>query len=389
MGLLPILLVSLCAISVYIGVNHIVIAFNKKGNLAHILMTALAYCSLVILVLSLTLSFSSNNIISSSHLFKYQLFFFQAFTILILLLFHIMSGLKQKSLILILTFIILISILITMLVPSRIILSGLSGMEHVLLGNGEKTMIARTGLTAWRVLIDIAVLILLAGSIVMSIRYHGIPARYKYTLFSAVAVILMSLIYDQIAENRFTAFVYLLPFAFFIAMMLFHILTINNIFRNIRINKSVINSEAKLKSFLNQVEVIVVGLDRMGHVDYINPYFLQLTGLKENDVIGKDWFAVFLPLNYSYDVQIAFLELEFHPRYQNPILIKNNIERMIDWYNVQVRDDYGNITGSLSIGVDITDCQNEIKGLKEKLVLAEELALKLESEMKSRRRKKD
>jgi PAS domain S-box-containing protein len=109
----------------------------------------------------------------------------------------------------------------------------------------------------------------------------------------------------------------------------------------------------------------------MGNVDYINPYFLELTGYEADEVIGKDWFDRFLPKAVTYDVQGAFLEVlknNFHPYYENPILTKEGEERMIAWYNVRLIDENGKISGSISIGCDITrfcESRDNISGEEE------------------------
>jgi PAS domain S-box-containing protein len=109
----------------------------------------------------------------------------------------------------------------------------------------------------------------------------------------------------------------------------------------------------------------------MGNVDYINPYFLELTGYEADEVMGMDWFDKFLPKAVTYDVQGAFLEVlknNFHPYYENPILTKSGKEKMIAWYNVRLIDKDGKISGSLSIGCDISKfCEtSEDKSNKEK-----------------------
>ncbi|MCK7460848.1 MAG: PAS domain-containing protein [Sphingobacterium sp.] len=125
---------------------------------------------------------------------------------------------------------------------------------------------------------------------------------------------------------------------------------------------------------------MVVGLNRMGHVEFVNPFFFELTGYKEDEVIGKDWFEFFIPPKEYYNVQGAFIEIltyEFHPDYLNPILTKNKEEKMIRWFNVRTTTQQGKISGSLSIGIDMTRDTLEKESLLKKLKEAEHLITKL------------
>jgi PAS domain S-box-containing protein len=138
--------------------------------------------------------------------------------------------------------------------------------------------------------------------------------------------------------------------------------------------------EKRWQNLINQAELIVVDLNRMGVVESINPYFYTLTGFSEEEVVGKDWFEFFIPPKEYYNVQGAFVEIlayEFHPYYENLIFTKNKEEKMIRWYNVRTRDKSGTITGSLSIGVDISDDIKEKEAIRRKLKEAENLIIML------------
>ncbi|GAB4241637.1 MAG: hypothetical protein Kow00121_67760 [Elainellaceae cyanobacterium] len=111
-------------------------------------------------------------------------------------------------------------------------------------------------------------------------------------------------------------------------------------------------------SLLDNVQLIVVGLDQQGNVEYVNPFFLQLTGYTEKEVLGKYWFNHFLPSSQKPIVQDCFqevLEQDFHSHYQNPILTKLGEERMIAWSNTLLQDVKGRPIGTISIGEDITE----------------------------------
>ncbi|HEY7682440.1 MAG TPA: PAS domain S-box protein [Gemmatimonadales bacterium] len=117
-------------------------------------------------------------------------------------------------------------------------------------------------------------------------------------------------------------------------------------------------SERRLRTLLDTVRLIVLGLDSKGRVDYVNPFFLQLTGYTREEVLGQPWIERFLPPGEQRKFQGVFLDLiehNFHPYYQNLIVTKAGEERLVAWNNTVVRDPRGRATGTLSIGEDITE----------------------------------
>lgn len=113
------------------------------------------------------------------------------------------------------------------------------------------------------------------------------------------------------------------------------------------------------RSLLDNVQLIVVGLDRQGLVEYANPFFLKLTGYTETEVLGKYWFDKFLPTNRKWEIHNVFQEMiqeiNTHSYVINPILTLAGEERMIAWSNTVLHDVQGNAIGLLSIGEDITE----------------------------------
>nr|MBC7245523.1 PAS domain S-box protein [Chloroflexota bacterium] len=116
--------------------------------------------------------------------------------------------------------------------------------------------------------------------------------------------------------------------------------------------------ERRFRSLLDNVELVAVGLDKEGHVTYANPYLLQLTGYSLDEVLGKNWFATFIPERHRQTLGTMFAELLQDWRYlhhENPILTKSGEERLIVWNNTLLLDTEGNPIGTMSIGEDITE----------------------------------
>lgn len=127
-----------------------------------------------------------------------------------------------------------------------------------------------------------------------------------------------------------------------------------------QISATLFEAERRWRSLLDNVYLVVVGLDQQGKVEYANRCFLELVGYSKTEVIGQDWFETFLPTHQKKQMQNNFNELwlqEFNTHHNNVILTKSGEERVIAWNNTVLQDLQGNVIGTLSIGEDITERQ--------------------------------
>ena len=54
-------------------------------------------------------------------------------------------------------------------------------------------------------------------------------------------------------------------------------------------------SERRFSDMLSNIELISLMLDRAGRITYCNDYLLRLTGWRLEEVMGQDWFKLFVP----------------------------------------------------------------------------------------------
>ncbi len=124
-----------------------------------------------------------------------------------------------------------------------------------------------------------------------------------------------------------------------------------------RAEEALRESERRLRTLFETVNLIVLGLDANGAVGYVNPFFLKLTGYGSDEILGKSWFRL-LPEEVRTTMQDLYKDLleheRFHPHYESPIVTKAGEERMIAWNNTILRDAGGRPAGTLSIGEDVT-----------------------------------
>lgn len=114
------------------------------------------------------------------------------------------------------------------------------------------------------------------------------------------------------------------------------------------------------QKYLDVVGVIIVAIDKNQDITLINKKGCEFLGFQEEEIIGKNWFDNFIPQRIQKDVKAVFNQLmvgEVEPVefFENSVLTKSGEERTITWHNIVLKDDEGNIIGTLSSGEDITE----------------------------------
>lgn len=117
-------------------------------------------------------------------------------------------------------------------------------------------------------------------------------------------------------------------------------------------------SDRRFRDMLGNVELISIMLDRKARVTYCNDYLLRLTGREREEVIGQDWFELFIPPDENrtmaaFSAILAGLSSATH--HENEILTCSGDLRRIRWNNTVLRSASGEAIGVASVGDDITE----------------------------------
>lgn len=117
-------------------------------------------------------------------------------------------------------------------------------------------------------------------------------------------------------------------------------------------------SERRFSTMLDNVQLVSVMLDREARITYCNDYLLNLTGWRLDEVIGQNWFNLFVPPEITDSKGMLFTSLlknlpeSWH--HENEILTRSGERRFIRWNNSVLRSGAGEVIGTASIGEDIT-----------------------------------
>jgi len=117
-------------------------------------------------------------------------------------------------------------------------------------------------------------------------------------------------------------------------------------------------AERRLAELLGSIQLLTVMLDDDGSIAYCNNYLLQLTGWKAGELAGKSWFDLMIPPEEREKLRAEFASARDNPsqprHVESTLLGKDSRRWTIAWESSALKDANGHITGSASVGREIT-----------------------------------
>jgi len=116
----------------------------------------------------------------------------------------------------------------------------------------------------------------------------------------------------------------------------------------------------RVQEYLDVAGVMIVILDRKGNISLINKEGCAILDYEEREIRGRNWFQVCLPEENRTEVFAVFEKIvsgdeDFKEYYENQVLRKDGVSRVIAFHNAVLRNKESQIIGMLFSGEDITE----------------------------------
>jgi two-component system, cell cycle sensor histidine kinase and response regulator CckA len=125
--------------------------------------------------------------------------------------------------------------------------------------------------------------------------------------------------------------------------------------------KALVNAEKRFRDLLEHVQLAAVMLDLNGNIIFCNDYLLGMTGHARDDVLFRNWFDLFAPQESRKLMKAEFsaniLQNTLPPHSESTLVTRDGSTRLVVWDNAVLHSPEGEMTGTASIGKDITEQQ--------------------------------
>jgi PAS domain S-box-containing protein len=112
-------------------------------------------------------------------------------------------------------------------------------------------------------------------------------------------------------------------------------------------------SVGRFRRLLESAELIAIKLNAQGDLTYCNKFFLQFTGWRREEILGRSWCDLFIPPGqFSSELYMDQLATGFvFEEWESEILTKDRVPWMISWFNRILLDSAAKPIGSASVGL--------------------------------------
>ncbi len=143
--------------------------------------------------------------------------------------------------------------------------------------------------------------------------------------------------------------------------------------RQARAEKALRQAKDTAQQYINLAGVMLLALDNQARVTLVNKKGCEILGYEEAQILGKSWFENFLPEDRRDEVRLVFNglmrgelgPLEHQP--PSPVLCRGGVVRRIAFTNALLKDEKGEITGTLSSGEDVSEREKAEDALRTSL----------------------
>jgi len=135
------------------------------------------------------------------------------------------------------------------------------------------------------------------------------------------------------------------------------VLVFRNVSEEYRIQEELINERNYAKRIINNAPSLICGLNDKGITTFINPVIEKITGYREDEIIGVNFWKLFFPGDEFYQVENLLRDSldGVVVDYEMLMTCKNGTKKTIVWNSFSRKNEEGEIIGYLGFGYDVTD----------------------------------
>ncbi|KPJ88891.1 MAG: hypothetical protein AMS18_13005, partial [Gemmatimonas sp. SG8_17] len=223
--------------------------------------------------------------------------------------------------------------------PYGVLFSEISGVLRFELPWGELYSLPEGTPASWRILTDATILLLIAYVITALVSLIRTGERRKaLRLGGATGFLLAAMLHGSLVDLAILQQPYLMTAGFLFTVLIMGLDLADEAVKASELEREVAAGESRWSLLLEQVSLLVVGLDTVGRVDYVNPFFCETAGFDRNDTIGELFsdLVAFTQRDRADEVLRGVLAGDEVPYTEISLVAKDGSERIVLWSHVAV-----------------------------------------------------
>ena len=139
-----------------------------------------------------------------------------------------------------------------------------------------------------------------------------------------------------------------------------YLVQIQDITERKRMEEDLRMSEKRYRELVENANSIIIKMDKNGRITFFNEFAEKFFGFKGEEIIGRNVVGTIVPetessgRNLQKVIEGIIMDPEAHINTENENITSDDRKMWVAWTNKGIYDDKGEVTGVLSIGVDIT-----------------------------------
>jgi len=221
----------------------------------------------------------------------------------------------------------------------------------------------------WALVADLAVLLILAFVVDATIQLwrKGAGWRTRFVCASMIFFFVAAMAHVPLVDLGMLPIPTLIGPIFlpFVAVMSLGLAL--DVVATYRLSRQVIANEERWSTLLDNIGLLVVGVDRNGRINYVNPHLCEVIGYSSEEMLDSSFEPYISPKDLS-EVQARFtgsIQGDLHEQTQSRVRTKEGQDKVVRWSNVLLHDEDGGVSGTISIGADLTEQLRAEQALRE------------------------
>ncbi|MEN8757308.1 MAG: sigma 54-interacting transcriptional regulator [Desulfobacterales bacterium] len=349
-----------------VGLLHLTIFFRRRDRKVELFFAVMAIAVGVSFFFETRL-YCASHLDQAVSAFKSMLTFqgitWMAFAWFIVLL----TGATRRRLAFFMTGAYALAVVVNILSPNTIIYATIDTLQTHYLPWNEKISYVSGSPNPWRILADIAwiLLIFMAAESIVRMAKRGLNRRA--VIFGAGLFIFLGVgyLHGTLMDLGVLGPPYITNLTFLALILVMSAALVHEVVSASVLSGEVAAGERRWLSFMQNVNLLVAGSDLAGNINYVNPHCCRVLGYSPEELLGKRATDL-VPEDERNELKQRLekaREGQLRPRVSRAMLAKNGRLRQVNWFHVVLRDSDDRITGTLSIGEDVTDLHEAQKAL--------------------------